>query len=113
MPGYNPSDDLHWPAPRVDRTSLSEDERTAIATALKYGDMLTIAERLTLGALMERTTPKKKVRYVVHCISRHGRRVWAKTYYDKQAAQNYARHAVESWCDQSAVRIVKQKWISY
>ncbi len=105
--------EMNWPAPRVDRTSLSEDERAAIALTLAVESNLPPSIRLTLGALLERTAPRSKVRYVVHCKSRFAGKVWDKTYYDKAAAQNYARHAVATWCDRKDVRIVKQKWIAF
>jgi hypothetical protein len=95
---------------------LSENEREALKAALFVMSFTSRPDRQdtlwALSSMLERSAPAKpSVRFVVKCQG--FRRAWEKVFFDKTAAQQYARHAAETWCGREGVRIMKQKWIAF
>ncbi len=93
------------------RLQLSVEERDALKKA--FVALKGSVHEHALSSLLERSTPPKpRVRYVVRCKSRFGT-IWLKAFFEKEAAQSYARYACSKWCNREGVRIMKQKWIPF
>lgn len=95
---------------------LSECERSALKTVLFLNRdlelLLTQDEKFALARLLEDSAPKRpSVRFVVFCTSGYAGKKWEKTYYDKTAAQTYARYALGRYG--GSVKIQRQKWVSF